>query len=624
MNYLSVENFTKSFGERVLFEDVSFGIDQGQKVAFVAKNGTGKSSLLKILAGQEAPDSGNVTFRKGIAVGFLDQDPNLPEDKHIIDAMFDGDDPIMVAIRRYERSLEHPEDAEEMQGAFDEMEKLQAWDAEVRVKQILGKLNLDQIDRPIGSLSGGQKKRVALAKLLIQQPDLIILDEPTNHLDIEMIEWLEEFLGRPEVTLFMVTHDRYFLDSLCDIIIELNQGQIFKYQGDYAYYLAKKNERYEIETANIDKAKNLYRKELDWMRRQPKARGTKSKARIDAFYDVKKEAHKRQRDEQVEMEIKMQRMGAKIVELHNVKMSYGELPILNGFNYTFKRKDRIGIVGRNGTGKTTFLKLLTGQIAPKGGKIVIGDTVQFGYYDQEGIELKEDQRVIDVVKDIAEVIPLTKGLKLTAAQLLERFLFSRDDQWTYVSKLSGGERRRLYLLTILMANPNFLILDEPTNDLDLITLTVLEDFLQEFEGVIVVVSHDRYFMNKLVDQLFVFEGGGEVKDLNGNYGDFRVYMAEKERRERAEKLAREAAAKADSVNEKPKEKKKLSYMEQHEYDGLEDEIEKLENRKAGIHEAFASGTLPGDEMEKLSIELGEIQHQIESKTDRWLELSELS
>lgn len=624
MNYLSVENLAKSYGERVLFEEVSFGIDQGQKVAFVAKNGTGKSSLLKILAGREAPDSGNVTFRKGITIGFLDQDPDLPEDKQIIDAMFDGDDPIMVAIRRYERSLEHPDDGDEMQAAFDEMEKLQAWDAEVRVKQILGKLKLDQIDRPIGNLSGGQKKRVALAKLLIQQPDLVILDEPTNHLDIEMIEWLEEFLSRPEVTLFMVTHDRYFLDALCDNIIELDQGQIFKYQGDYAYYLTKKNERYEIQATNVDKAKNLYRKELDWMRRQPKARGTKSKARIDAFYDLKKEAHKRNNDDQVEMEIKMQRMGAKIVELHNVKMNYGDLPILNGFSYTFKKKDRIGIVGRNGTGKTTFLKLLTGQVNPTGGKVVIGDTVQFGYYDQEGIELKEDQRVIDVVKDIAEVIPLTKGRKLTAAQLLERFLFSRDEQWNYVSKLSGGERRRLYLLTVLMANPNFLILDEPTNDLDLITLTVLEDFLQEFDGVIIVVSHDRYFMNKLVDHLFVFEGGGEVKDLNGNYQDFRAYMAQKEQRQKEERAAQEAKKQSSETGDKPKEKKKLSYMEQREYDGLEEEIDRLESRKQEIHDLFASGTLEGDEMEKLSIELGEVQRDIEAKTDRWLELSEFA
>lgn len=624
MNYLSIENLAKSYGERILFQGVSFGIDQGQKVAFVAKNGTGKSSLLRILAGLEGPDEGAVTFRKDIQVGFLDQDPNLPADKLILDAMFDGDDPITQAIRRYERSLEHPEDSEEMQAAFDEMEKLQAWDAEVRVKQILGKLNLDHVDRPIGDLSGGQKKRVALAKLLIQDPDLIILDEPTNHLDIEMIEWLEEFLGRSEVTLFMVTHDRYFLDSLCDHIIELDQGQIFKYQGDYEYYLAKKNERYEIQATNVEKAKNLYRKELDWMRRQPKARGTKSKARIDAFYDIKKEAHKRNKDEQVEMEIKMQRMGAKIVELHNVKMNFGDLPILNGFSYTFKKKDRIGIVGRNGTGKTTFLKLITGALAPKGGKAVIGDTVQFGYYTQDGIKLKEDQRVIDVVKNIAEVIPLTKGRKLTAAQMLERFLFSRDDQWTYVSKLSGGERRRLYLLTVLMANPNFLILDEPTNDLDLITLTVLEDFLQEFEGVIIVVSHDRYFMNKLVDHLFVFEGAGAVKDLNGNYQDYRVYMAEKEQREKEQKAAAQASKAVEIKDKAPVEKKRLSYMEQREYDGLEAEIEKLETRKTEIHDSFASGTLEGEKMEELSIELAEVQKEIEAKTDRWLELSEFA
>ena len=622
MNYLSIENLAKSYGERVLFEDVSFGIDQGQKVAFVAKNGTGKSSLLRILAQLESADSGNVTFRKDLSVGFLDQDPDLPEEKSIVDAMFDSDDPIMLAIRRYERSVEHPEDAEEMQSAFDEMEKLQAWDAEVRVKQILGKLNLDQIDRPIGTLSGGQKKRVALAKLLIQNPDLIILDEPTNHLDVEMIEWLEEFLGRSEVTLFMVTHDRYFLDALCTNIIELDQGQIFKYQGDYAYYVAKKSERYENQTAHADKAKNLLRKELDWMRRQPKARGTKSKARIDAFYDLKKDASFKHKDDKVEMEIKMQRMGAKIVELHNLKMSFGDLPILNGFSYNFKKTDRVGIVGRNGTGKTTFLKMITGTIKPLGGKVVIGDTIKFGYYNQDGIALKEDQRVIDVIKDIAEVIPLTKGRKLTAAQMLERFLFSREEQWTYVSKLSGGERRRLYLLTVLMANPNFLILDEPTNDLDLLTLTVLEEFLQEFEGVIIVVSHDRYFMNKLVNHLFVFEGGGAVKDLNGNYTDFRAYMAEKEQREKQQR--NKTIESKVVVSEPAKEKKKLSYMEQREYDALEGEIEKLEYRKAEIHEIFAAGNAEGEQLEALSIELGALQKEIEEKTDRWLTLAEFA
>ncbi len=617
MNYLSVENITKSYADKVLFNQITFGIEKGQKVALVAKNGTGKTSLLNIITGNDVPEEGTVTLRKEITVGFLNQESNFDENATVSDVVFNSDNPILNVIRHYEECVQK-NDAEQLQEAFEQMDRLEAWDYEVKVKQILGKLKVEAPERKIGTLSGGQKKRLALAKVLIEEPDLFILDEPTNHLDFEMIEWLEHYLEQPHITLFMVTHDRYFLDRVCNEIIELEDEQLFKYKGNYSYYLQKRAERIEVARSEVDKAKNLFRKELEWVRRQPKARGTKAKYRVDAFQDVKEKAHQNLEEQHVKLEINMNRLGSKILELHNIKKRFGDVPILNNFKYIFKRKERIGIVGKNGVGKTTFLNLIMGLEQPDGGKIVTGETVVFGYYSQEGIQLKEGKRVIEVVKDIAEVIPLTKGKKLSAAQLLERFLFSREKQYQYVSKLSGGEKRRLYLLTLFMKNPNFLILDEPTNDLDIVTLNILEDFLEDFPGCLLIVSHDRHFMDKLVDHLFVFEGEGEVKDFIGNYSDYREYQKQKDQAARQT----EKAVKEKTQPKAPKEKTKLSYKEKLEFEQLEKDIESLELRKAEITNLLNSGTLAGDELQELSVEFAALQEQLETKSDRWLELSE--
>ena len=523
MNYLSVENISKSYGARTLFKNISFGISEGQKVALVAKNGTGKTSILKILSGDEKPDTGLVTYRKNLKVGYLSQDPILEEGHSILQNVLSAENPITRAIKVYEEALENPDNTEAYQRAFDTMDQLQAWDYEAQVKQILGKLGLHEHSAVVDKLSGGQRKRVALAKTLISKPELLILDEPTNHLDVEMIEWLEEYLSQSSITLFMVTHDRYFLEVICDNILELENATLYQHPGNYSSFLERKAEREEIEGVNIGKAKNLMRKELEWIRRQPKARGTKSKARISSFHDLKKDAGKKIEDEKLQMDIKMTRMGSKILELHKLKKAYGELKILESFDYVFKRGERVGIVGKNGVGKSTFLKIITGEEDIDGGKIITGETIKFGFYTQSGIKLDNEKRVIDVVKDIAEYIPVgRKGGDISASQMLERFLFDGDRQYTYVSKLSGGEKRRLYLLTVLMKNPNFLILDEPTNDLDILTLNVLEDFLMEFGGCLLIVTHDRYFMDKLTDHLFVFEGDGMVKDFPGNYTEYKT------------------------------------------------------------------------------------------------------
>ena len=615
MNYLSVENISKAYGERVLFENVSFGINKDQKIALIAKNGAGKSSLLKILIGQDTPDTGLVVSRKGLKIAFLSQEPALPEELTIEDYIFQEENPILKVIQQYEHALEHPEDEVAYQKAFEAMERHEAWDFETQYKQILFQLKLTNLHLPIKHLSGGQRKRLALANVLISKPDLIFLDEPTNHLDLEMIEWLENFFAKEKMTLFMVTHDRYFLERVCNEILELDEGTLYSYKGNYTYFLEKKQQRLEQEQASQEKAKNLYVRELDWIRRQPKARTTKSKSRIDDFALIKEQAQKRRREHVVELEIAMQRLGSKIIELHNVVKKFPEKTILDRFSYVFKRGERVGIIGKNGTGKSTFLNLLTGKIAPDAGKIIIGETVQFGYYTQQGIEINPQEKVIDVIKKYGEYIPLLKGRTLSAAQLLERFLFDRKKQYDYVEKLSGGERKRLYLCTVLIQNPNFLILDEPTNDLDIVTLNVLEEFLLDYEGCLVIVSHDRYFMDKIVDHLFVFKGEGEVQDFPGNYSDYFSYEQ-------------------SSVRETPKEEKApatknswrganstLSQNEQRELSRLEKEIAQLEAQKATIEAHFTQEALSSEELQEQSQALSEVLTLLEEKSDRWLELS---
>lgn len=624
MNYLSVENISKTFGARTLFENLSFGIDDGQKVALVAQNGTGKTSILEILAGREQPDGGKVTFRKGLKLGYLTQDPELKDGTTILDNVLAVDNPATQAIKQYELALENMDDTDAYQRAFDAMDRLDAWDFETQVKQILGKLGLHQTSQFVDKLSGGQKKRVALAKTLISKPDVLIFDEPTNHLDVEMIEWLEEYLSQPSITLFMVTHDRYFLERVCDKIFELENETFYQHPGNYSNFLERKAEREEIEGVNVGKAKNLLRKELEWMRRQPKARGTKSKARIDSFHELKGEASKNIEEGKLELDVKMTRLGSKILEVHKLKKSYGDLKIIEGFDYTFKRRERTGIVGPNGVGKSTFLKMITGQEEPDGGKIVVGDTVRYGFYTQSGMNIDGNKRVIEVVKDIAEYIPVgKKGRNITASQMLDRFLFEGDRQYTYVSKLSGGEKRRLYLLTVLMDNPNFLILDEPTNDLDILTLNVLEEFLMEFQGCLLVVTHDRYFMDKLTDHLFVFEGDGKIKDFPGNY---REYKADKESKEEVEKLRSKSMVKPSKSQKKEDKdgKTKLTYGEKLEFEALETEIAALEQRKVEIGKAFEDATLDASKLEELSRESKELQESLDEKEMRWLELSEIA
>lgn len=617
MNYLSVQNLGKSYGIHTLFKDINFGIEQGQKVALVARNGTGKTTILKALAHIEPADVGEVVYRKGIKVAFLQQESDFGKTKTVFEAIYESENPMIAAIKEYESALLNPNDANAFQKAFDKMDQMEAWDYEVKVKTILSKLRLDELTQSIDVLSGGQKKRLSLAKILIDQPDFLILDEPTNHLDLEMIEWLQEYLTKSQMTLLMVTHDRYFLDAICNEIIELEEGDLYKYKGNYTYYLEKKAERQAVLQTNIDKAKSLFAKELEWMRRQPKARGTKSKARIGNFNDVKKAAKQRINKDKVQLEVQMTRLGSKILELHKLSKSFGDLKILDQFSYTFKKRDRVGIVGKNGVGKSTLLNMLTGQESIDAGKIVIGDTVVFGYYTQKGMNLNDGKRVIEVVRDIAEYIPLRGGRKLTAAQLLERFLFDKDAQWKHVSVLSGGEKKRLYLLTVLMKNPNFLILDEPTNDLDLITLKVLEDFLEEFEGCMITVSHDRYFMDRLVDHLFVFEGDGKVRDFPGNYTDYRESL----NIESKEKQAPSSSV-ATPVKSQPSEKRKLTYMEKKEYDAIEAEIEKLEEEKVTIGEAFSNPDIDPEAMKELGLRIKAIDEEIGAKTDRWMELAE--
>ena len=623
MNLVTVENIAKSYGENVLFQDISFGINKDQKIALIAKNGTGKTSILNILSGQDATDAGQVNFRKGIRVSFLEQEPDLNPELTVEETIFASDNEVLEVIRRYEKALTNPEDAKAYQKAFEAMERFDAWDFETQYKQILFKLKLEDLNMKVGKLSGGQKKRLALANALINRPELLILDEPTNHLDLEMIEWLEQYFAKEKFTLFMVTHDRFFLERVCNEILELDNGILYSYKGNYSYYLEKKEARIELESVEQHKSERLFKKELEWMRRQPKARTTKSKSRIDDFSAIKEKASQRRKDHEVQLEINMERLGSKILELHKISKSYPDKPILDKFDYTFTKGERVGIIGKNGTGKSTFLNIITGTDKPDAGKVVVGETLKFGYYTQKGIEIKEGQKVIDVIREFGDYIPLKKGRQISAQQLLERFLFDRKKQYDFVDKLSGGERKRLYLCTVLIQNPNFLILDEPTNDLDIVTLNVLENFLLDFPGCLIVVSHDRYFMDKIVDHLFIFRGEGEIQDFPGNYSDFRVYEDStlEEKRNAKENGTEQKSVKSDWKNEE--KTPKLSYLEQKEYKTLEREIRKLEVKKGEVQHKFTDGSLSGEEIDALSIELKKITDAIDTKTERWFELSAL-
>jgi ATP-binding cassette subfamily F protein uup len=622
MNYLSVENITKSFGERVLFENISFGLAQGEKVALVGINGSGKSTLLKILMGEETPDSGNLSFRNDIKVGFLSQNPQFQSGQNAMQAIFSTDHESLNIIKEYEQLAENPEMNAKEQNRFQElMEKMEAhqlWDYESQVQQILGQLGINDIKQSVENMSGGQKKRVALAAQLIVKPEVLILDEPTNHLDINIIEWLENYLATQNMTLLMVTHDRYFLDRVCNGILEIDRKQIFKYKGNYEEFLIKKEERESIEQLEVDKAKNLMKKEQEWMRRMPKARGTKAKYRVDAFQDLKEKASKNLKKDQVELEVSQKRMGGKILELKNITKGFDDKKLFENFSYTFKKGDRIGIVGQNGTGKSTFLNIVTGKIKADSGELDLGVNTEFGYYKQQEIQFDDNKKVIDVVLEIAEHFKLPDGNEITAAQFLNKFLFPPKQQYDFVHKLSGGEKRRLQLLLVLIKNPNFLILDEPTNDLDLQTLSILEDFLDRFQGCLIIVSHDRYFMDNLTEQLFLFEGDNQIKIFNGNYTDYRSTKDENQK-SKPEKI------KESPIRDKPKaeEKQKLSYKEKRELESIDNEIPKLNKQKEELETKLASGEGNAEDFTNWGKELNSINEKLEELEMRWLELSEL-
>ncbi len=622
---LQVENLTKSFGDLVLFEDISFGLAEGQRVGLIAKNGTGKSTLLSILSGKEGYDSGKISFRRDLRVGYLEQDPKYPEELTVLEACFHHGNDTVELIKEYEHCMETPGHPG-LDMLLTRMDQEKAWDYEQKAKQILSQLKIRDFDQPVKQLSGGQLKRVTLANTLITEPDLLILDEPTNHLDLDMTEWLEEYLRRTNLSLLMVTHDRYFLDRVCSEIMEIDNRTAYQYKGNYSYYLEKRQERMEAKTVEIERANNLYRTELEWMRRMPQARGHKARYREEAFYELEKVAKQRMNQQNVKLDVKASYIGSKIFEADHLYKSFGDLKILDDFSYIFSRYEKMGIVGNNGTGKSTFIKILMGEVQPDRGTLDIGETVRFGYYSQEGLQFDEQMKVIDVVQDIAEVIELGNGKRLTASQFLQHFLFTPETQHSYVYKLSGGERRRLYLCTVLMKNPNFLVLDEPTNDLDIVTLNVLEEYLQNFKGCVIVVSHDRYFMDKVVDHLMVFNGQGDIRDFPGNYTQYRAWKEEKERQEKErEKKEREAAKPvADSHTRPDTEKRKLSFKEKREFEQLEQEILELETEKAELEEALCSGTLSVEELTEKSKRLPVLTDLIDDKTLRWLELSELA
>lgn len=626
ISYLQIDKLTKSFGDLILFEDITFGIAQGQKVGLIAKNGTGKTTLLNIIAGKEDYDSGAVVFRNDLRVGYLEQTPHYPDGLTVLQACFYSPNETVRLIAEYEQAMASG-DHSNLEDILLRMDNLKAWDYEQRAKQILGQLKIYNFDQKVETLSGGQLKRVALANVLITDPELIILDEPTNHLDLEMTEWLEGYLSRANISILMVTHDRYFLDRVCSEIIEIDRKQIYQYKGNYSYYLEKRQERMDALNAEVDRASNLLRKELDWMRRQPQARGTKAKYRIDAFYELEKKAKQQHEAGNVNLDVKASYIGSKIFEAEHVSKSFGDLKIVEDFNYVFARYEKMGIVGNNGTGKSTFIKMLMGEVEPDSGRFDVGETVRFGYYSQDGLQFDEQMKVIDVVQNIAEYVDLGDGKKMGVSQFLNYFLFALEKQHNYVYKLSGGEKRRLYLCTVLMRSPNFLVLDEPTNDLDIVTLNVLEEYLRNFKGCAIVVSHDRYFMDKVVDHLLVFRGNADIKDFPGNYTQYREWKEVQDQLEKEAEAARQAKM-ASAVEKTPRpekeQKKKLTFKERKEFEALEVEIPQLEAEKAELETAMSSGMLSNDELLAKSGRIAKVIEEIDEKTMRWLELSELA
>ena len=618
VSYLQVENLTKSFGDLVLFNEISFGVAEGQRIGLIAKNGSGKTTLLNILAGIESYDEGKITYRRDLRVGYLEQSPHYPGELTVLEACFyHGNDTVQL-IKEYEQCMETPGNPG-MEDLLVRMEHAKAWDYERKAKQILSQLKIRDFNQQIQYLSGGQLKRVALANVLISEPDLLIMDEPTNHLDLEMTEWLEEYLNRGSLSLLMVTHDRYFLDRVCSEIIEIDNKQIYSYKGNYSYYLEKRQERIDATNAEIARANNLYRTELEWMRRMPQARGHKARYREEAFYDLEKVAKQRFNNSQVKLDMKASYIGSKIFEAEHLNKRFDDLVILDDFSYTFARYEKMGIVGKNGTGKSTFIKILMGLQKPDSGRLDIGETVRFGYYSQEGLDFDDQMKVIDVITDIAEVIELGNGKKLTASQFLQYFLFTPETQHSYVYKLSGGERRRLYLCTILMRNPNFLVLDEPTNDLDIVTLQVLEEYLQNFKGCVIVVSHDRYFMDKVVDHLLVFNGQGDIRDFPGNYSDYRDWKLFKEEHDKEQNKPKEEKTQRVRLNDK----RRMTFKEKKEFEQLEKEIAQLEEEKKAIEDALCSGVLDVEELTAKSKRLPALNDELDEKSMRWLELSEI-
>lgn len=624
VSFLQVDGLTKSFGDLVLFENITFGVAQGQKIGLIAKNGSGKTTLLNIIAGKEDYDEGSIVFRNDLRVGYLEQAPHYPEGLTVLQACFYSQNETVRLLAEYEQAL-MDNDTDKLNSLLERMDSLKAWDYEQRAKQILGELKIHNLEQKVESLSGGQLKRVALANVLITEPELIILDEPTNHLDLEMIEWLEDYLNRSTISILMVTHDRYFLDRVCSEIIEIDRKQIYQYKGNYSYYLEKRQERIDAQNAEVERASNLLRKELDWMRRQPQARGTKAKYRIDAFYELEKKAHQQREAGHVNLDVKASYIGSKIFDAVDVCKRFDDLKITDHFNYTFARYEKMGIVGNNGTGKSTFIKMLLGEIQPDSGHFDIGETVRFGYYSQEGLQFDEQMKVIDVVQNIAEYVDLGDGRKMGVSQFLNYFLFTPDRQHSYVYKLSGGEKRRLYLCTVLMRNPNFLVLDEPTNDLDIITLNVLEEYLRSFKGCVIVVSHDRYFMDKVVDHLLVFRGNADIKDFPGNYTQYRTWKEEQDALKKQEEQAlqsKQAVVEEKSRRPEKEVKRRLTFKERKEFEALDAEIPALEAEKKELETAMSSGTLSTEELLAKSARITALIEELDEKTMRWLELSE--
>lgn len=624
VSFLQVDGLTKSFGDLVLFENITFGVAQGQKIGLIAKNGSGKTTLLNIIAGKEDYDEGSIVFRNDLRVGYLEQAPHYPEGLTVLQACFYSQNETVRLLAEYEQAL-MDNDTDKLNSLLERMDSLKAWDYEQRAKQILGELKIHNLEQKVESLSGGQLKRVALANVLITEPELIILDEPTNHLDLEMTEWLEDYLNRSTISILMVTHDRYFLDRVCSEIIEIDRKQIYQYKGNYSYYLEKRQERIDAQNAEVERASNLLRKELDWMRRQPQARGTKAKYRIDAFYELEKKAHQQREAGHVNLDVKASYIGSKIFDAVDVCKRFDDLKITDHFNYTFARYEKMGIVGNNGTGKSTFIKMLLGEIQPDSGHFDIGETVRFGYYSQEGLQFDEQMKVIDVVQNIAEYVDLGDGRKMGVSQFLNYFLFTPDRQHSYVYKLSGGEKRRLYLCTVLMRNPNFLVLDEPTNDLDIITLNVLEEYLRSFKGCVIVVSHDRYFMDKVVDHLLVFRGNADIKDFPGNYTQYRTWKEEQDALKKQEEQAlqsKQVVVEEKSRRPEKEVKRRLTFKERKEFEALDAEIPALEAEKKELETAMSSGTLSTEELLAKSARITALIEELDEKTMRWLELSE--